>query len=244
MAIYRCIGEEAISTDISIIQRSMGLSPDQALSITHLQKREAIVSYSDYPFSFKVQVHDFSFTPRLDEPALEKNAQDFLSQVTWTENNELAGDLTDLEAITGDALKVFMRIAEKPETVYERCEALMMNIIHESRARKALIAKGWIDRDEVTIGNKIKIYGLTPKGEALAVRFAGKEAVMKTLGTGAKGVGWREIEILADDRGKPLIYLYGRAHDRAVELGLKDIAISLSHSREYAVASAMGEKSE
>ena len=80
------------------------------------------------------------------------------------------------------------------------------------------------------------------KGEALAVRFAGKEAVMKMLGTGAKGVGWREIEILSDDRGAPLVCLHGRAHNRASELRLTDIAISLAHSREYAVASAVGER--
>jgi len=80
------------------------------------------------------------------------------------------------------------------------------------------------------------------KAEALAVRFAAKEAVMKTLGTGAKGVGWREIETLADDRGAPLLYLYGRARSRAEELGLKGIGISLSHSREYAVAVAVGER--
>lgn len=80
------------------------------------------------------------------------------------------------------------------------------------------------------------------KGNALAVRFAGKEAVMKVLGTGATGVGWREIEILPDRLGKPCVQLYGRARTRAAELGLGEIAISLSHSREYAVASALAER--
>ncbi len=45
----------------------------------------------------------------------------------------------------------------------------------------------------------------------LAARFAAKEAVMKALGTGARGVAWREIEVLPNHRGKPLVYLYGRA---------------------------------
>src|SRR3990170_8146854 len=49
----------------------------------------------------------------------------------------------------------------------------------------------------------------------LAVRFAAKEAVMKALGTGVRGVAWREIEILPDRRGKPMVYLHGRAADRA-----------------------------
>jgi holo-[acyl-carrier protein] synthase len=74
----------------------------------------------------------------------------------------------------------------------------------------------------------------------LAARFAAKEAVMKALGTGIKGVGWREIEVLPDPDGKPLVYLYGGARRKAEELGLGEIAISLSHSRDYALASAIG----
>jgi holo-[acyl-carrier protein] synthase len=70
----------------------------------------------------------------------------------------------------------------------------------------------------------------------LAVRFAAKEAVSKALGTGLRGIAWREMEILGDKRGKPLVYLHGRARARAEELGFFEFAISLSHSRDYAVA--------
>ena len=76
---------------------------------------------------------------------------------------------------------------------------------------------------------------------ALAVRFAAKEAVMKALGTGTKGVAWREIEVLSNSDGKPLVCLHGRALKKAEELGLGEFAISLSHSREYAIASVVGE---
>ncbi len=79
------------------------------------------------------------------------------------------------------------------------------------------------------------------KAPSLAVRFAGKEAVMKALGTGTKGISWREIEILAEPSGKPVVHLYGRAQERARSLGLDTLAISLSHSREYAIASVVGE---
>src|SRR5581483_4833271 len=48
----------------------------------------------------------------------------------------------------------------------------------------------------------------------LAARFAAKEAVMKALGTGARGLAWREIEILPNRRGKPLVYLHGLAKKR------------------------------
>ena len=70
----------------------------------------------------------------------------------------------------------------------------------------------------------------------LAARFAAKEAVMKALGTGARSVGWRDIEILPDRRGKPLVYLHGRARERAERIGLEAIDISLTHLRELAMA--------
>ena len=78
----------------------------------------------------------------------------------------------------------------------------------------------------------------------LAVRFAGKEAVMKVLGTGNRGVAWREVEIVPLKGGKPTVWLHCRAEARARKLGLKEVAISLSHSQEYAVASAVGSTGE
>ena len=74
----------------------------------------------------------------------------------------------------------------------------------------------------------------------LAARFAAKEAVMKALGTGTRGVGWREIEVSRKRSGEPQIELHGRAAKRADYLGIDRIAVSLSHSREYAVASVVG----
>ncbi len=73
----------------------------------------------------------------------------------------------------------------------------------------------------------------------LAARFAGKEAVMKALGTGARGLGWREIEILPNRRGKPLVYLYGLAQLRATSIGLQGIDISLTHEGDLAIAAVV-----
>jgi holo-[acyl-carrier protein] synthase len=73
----------------------------------------------------------------------------------------------------------------------------------------------------------------------LAARFAAKEAISKALGTGIVGrggVNWLDMEVLPDRRGKPLVYLHGRARERAQELGLNEWAISLSHERTMAVA--------
>ena len=70
----------------------------------------------------------------------------------------------------------------------------------------------------------------------LAVRFAAKEAIMKALGTGIRGVGWREIEILPDRRGKPLVYLYGGAATRSQAIGLGQPEVSMTHSDQLALA--------
>ena len=75
--------------------------------------------------------------------------------------------------------------------------------------------------------------------QSLAVRFAGKEAVMKALGTGTHGASWREIEILALPSGEPTVRLCGKAEAVARNLSLAQPAISLSHSREYAVATVV-----
>jgi len=83
------------------------------------------------------------------------------------------------------------------------------------------------------------------KGRApqLASRFAAKEAVMKALGTGARGVRWRDIEIVREHGHAPTIELHGTALARAQRIGLSDLALSLSHSQDFAVASVVGESS-
>jgi len=73
----------------------------------------------------------------------------------------------------------------------------------------------------------------------LAARFAAKEAVMKALGTGARSVAWRDIEVLPDRRGKPLVYLYGGAAKRAETIGLVAIDVSLSHLESFALAAVV-----
>ncbi len=73
----------------------------------------------------------------------------------------------------------------------------------------------------------------------LAARFAAKEALMKALGTGARSVAWRDIEVLPDRRGKPLVYLHGNAAKRAERIGLSAIDISLSHLESFAIAAVV-----
>ena len=75
----------------------------------------------------------------------------------------------------------------------------------------------------------------------LAARFAAKEAVMKALGTGIRGVGWREVEVVRMRGQAPSIRLRGRASGVAQRRGVQHIAISLSHSRDYAIAFVVAE---
>lgn len=75
----------------------------------------------------------------------------------------------------------------------------------------------------------------------LASRFAAKEATMKALGTGVRGVRWRDVEVVRGRGQAPRIVLHGTARARAERMGLSDIALSLSHSKEFAVASVVGE---
>ncbi len=70
----------------------------------------------------------------------------------------------------------------------------------------------------------------------LALRFAAKEAASKALGTGIGPVGWQEMEILSDEQGAPVLYLHGRAQERARALGWRTWSVSLSDTRRYAVA--------
>ena len=76
----------------------------------------------------------------------------------------------------------------------------------------------------------------------LAARFAAKEAVMKSLGTGFRGVGWRDVEVVRAPSGAPSPRLHGRARRRAERLGVTEIAISLSHSRGYAMVVAVAQR--
>jgi holo-[acyl-carrier protein] synthase len=112
------------------------------------------------------------------------------------------------------------------------------DIIEIERIRQAI--ERWGDRFllRVYTETELRLYGQRP--HSLATSFASKEAVMKLLGTGNRGVAWREIETLYHPSGKPFIRLNGRAKKVADRLGIKEIDVSLSHSRDYATATAIG----
>lgn len=78
--------------------------------------------------------------------------------------------------------------------------------------------------------------------ESFAARFAAKEAAAKALGTGiSRGVSWREFEVTRELSGRPGLRLNGRAAEIAAELGIKALSLSLTHTRELALAFVIAE---
>ena len=71
---------------------------------------------------------------------------------------------------------------------------------------------------------------------SFAARFAAKEAVLKALGTGLREGSLQEIAVDNDGLGKPVVQLRGHFAMLSRQLGVKNIQISLSHSRELATA--------
>ena len=79
--------------------------------------------------------------------------------------------------------------------------------------------------------------------ERYAARFAAKEAAMKALGTGWNhGVRWRDIEVVRQPGGRPTIRFHGKAAEIAAQLGANNVALSLSHTPEQAIASVILER--
>jgi len=112
------------------------------------------------------------------------------------------------------------------------------DIIEIQRIREAV--ERWGDRflNRVYTTSELTLFG--GRIASLAARFAGKEAVIKALGGGEVGIGWKDVEILSEPDGKPVVSLSGTAGERAKQMGLQNLAISLSHSRENAIAIVIG----
>ncbi len=112
-----------------------------------------------------------------------------------------------------------------------------VDIVEVSRIEAVLARHGQRFLDRIYSPLEVAV----SRGQAgeLAARFAAKEAVSKALGVGifgSDGLSWRDVEVLPDRRGRPLVYLYGKAEHRASTLGLTEIAVSLSHDGGLAIA--------
>ncbi len=73
-----------------------------------------------------------------------------------------------------------------------------------------------------------------------AGRFAAKEAALKALGTGWQdGIRWQDVEIVAGEKGKPMLNLYGRAREAFEAAGARRACVTITHATEYAVAAVV-----
>jgi len=76
--------------------------------------------------------------------------------------------------------------------------------------------------------------------EKYAGRFAAKEAILKLMGTGWRGkIAWTDIEIINNNNGQPKVTLDGEVKSIADELGISQISISITHTANFAIASAV-----
>ncbi|MDD2482542.1 MAG: holo-ACP synthase [Lutispora sp.] len=117
------------------------------------------------------------------------------------------------------------------------------DIVEIDRIKKAMERyPQFVDRlfsiDElVYLGSK----ALNP--QHVAGGFSAKEAVLKSIGTGLRNFKWKEIEIIRDNKGKPFVRLNGKAKDYVDDNYIGNIHITISHSKNYATATALAEVS-
>ena len=115
------------------------------------------------------------------------------------------------------------------------------DIIELSRVARAVSQEGFCQR----VYTEAEIAYCQGRGvqavASFAARFAAKEAVLKALGTGLRGGSLQEIEILVDELGKPMVRLSGYFQQLAQSRGVVNIQLSLSHSRENAMANVVME---
>jgi holo-[acyl-carrier protein] synthase len=107
-----------------------------------------------------------------------------------------------------------------------------VDIVEISRVEASLRRFGDRFRRRVYTAGELAEVGQSPP--SLAARFAAKEAAIKALGSSE--VALHEIEVFRLDGGRPELRLHGRAAAQADALGVQELALSLAHSREYAVA--------
>jgi holo-[acyl-carrier protein] synthase len=80
------------------------------------------------------------------------------------------------------------------------------------------------------------------KFERYAGRFAAKEAAMKALGTGwRQGVRWVDLEVVREPSGRPTLAIQGEAAKIAKLLGVKSVALSITHTESQAMAQVIFE---
>lgn len=77
------------------------------------------------------------------------------------------------------------------------------------------------------------------KPESIAGNFAAKEAISKAIGRGIRDFNFKDIEVLRNELGKPIVKTYNNLQQICIDYNVLEIKVSISHCKEYAVANAM-----
>jgi holo-[acyl-carrier protein] synthase len=115
--------------------------------------------------------------------------------------------------------------------------AVGVDIIEVDRVRKVYEHHG--ERFLQRVFTDLEIRQCRGKVARLAGRFAAKEAISKALGTGLRGVYWREMEVVQLRSGRPSVRLYGKAKQRAEQLGLNAFDVSIADLQMFSIAIAV-----
>lgn len=111
------------------------------------------------------------------------------------------------------------------------------DIIEIERVKKACQSEAFL-RHVYTAG-ELELFGRSPA--SLAGNFAVKEAVAKAMGSGFRGFGPMDIEVLREESGRPYVILRGEARAQSERLGISRIWVTISHDRQAAIATAVAE---
>ncbi|MDE1175986.1 MAG: holo-ACP synthase [Edaphobacter sp.] len=118
------------------------------------------------------------------------------------------------------------------------------DLIEISRIEESIVQFGQRFLDRIFTPGEIAYCQQKKKhsGESFAARFAAKEAGAKALGTGiSRGVSWKELEVRRLPGQRPTLHLAGRAAERAASMGINRLSLSLTHSRDVAMAVVIAE---
>lgn len=114
-----------------------------------------------------------------------------------------------------------------------------IDIIEIERIKKSLKKRGDFLK-KVFTEREIELFeskGNNP--QTIAGNFAAKEAISKSLGLGIRGYNFKDIEILRDDLGKPVVKTYNNLKQICIDYSVLEIKVSISHTKDYAAANAI-----
>jgi holo-[acyl-carrier protein] synthase len=117
-----------------------------------------------------------------------------------------------------------------------------IDIVEIERISRAIQRNNGFIRRFFTIKEQQYFESRRNRYEVIAGNFAAKEAFSKALGTGIRNFALRDLEILRDALGKPYINLYGSALKAVQQMEIGKFHISISHCKNYAIASVIAEK--